>query len=268
VATWIVDESEATPLSKRATLLRDLLARRFALESGGLKDSTSRLRGRLLMTLPTTLALVGLSANRRGLLVLDALWAGDSRIYVLSPNYGLVQVTHDHLREAVDAQANLVSDSPISNCVSADEAFYLEEAWLNWDLPVIVIAASDGCFGYVRSPAEFEFLLLQALMTSRSMDDWKARLMEGISAVAADDATAAISPVGWDSYGRMRHDFKSRNAELQRTVDKLVAARAHSEKASMAAEARKAEYEELLASTWAAYKGSYQLDLPTIRSQP
>jgi len=141
---------------------------------------------------------------------ITTLWAGDSRVYLLTPRDGLQQVTTDDLKTGGDALENLVEDSPMSNCLSADADFIIHQRTLPIQPPFVVFAASDGCFGYVSTPLHFEHLLLSAMNQAQSMDDWRTKLSEQIDAVAEDDSTLAGAIAGWSGFSAMKADFVDR----------------------------------------------------------
>ncbi len=71
----------------------------------------SRLKSRLIKTLPTTLAICWYDLSRHEF---TAVWAGDSRIYYFHHDIGLQQVTTDDLKSNADALENLTQDSPMA----------------------------------------------------------------------------------------------------------------------------------------------------------
>ncbi|HEY6793234.1 MAG TPA: hypothetical protein VI248_00970, partial [Kineosporiaceae bacterium] len=118
----------------------------------------SGLRSRLLRALPTTMALIALQRRERGgdQWACHVLWAGDSRAYVVTPDDGACQLTVDDLRDRGDAMANLRGDSLVSNAMSADTDFVVHHGMVELTAPFLVLAATDGCFGYLPSPMHFE----------------------------------------------------------------------------------------------------------------
>ena len=107
--------------------------------------------------------------------------------------------------------------------------------------PFLVIAATDGCFGYVPSPMHFEHLVLAALRDAPDTDGWSAAVQAAVSAVTGDDAAMATLGIGADHDG-FRRLFEQRTAELERKwitpLDDLD--------------------RELRARLWAAYKAGYE----------
>jgi hypothetical protein len=173
------------------------------------RTTGSALRSTLFRRLPTTAA-IAVARPTATAVRTTLLWAGDSRCYALSPTSGLQQLTRDHLATPSDALANLTTDSSISNCISADAPFVIATTECLIPTPTIILAATDGCFGYVTSPMHFEALLLSALVAARSCDDWRDRLRTAITTVAGDDASLSAVAIGWPSYSALRRAFVER----------------------------------------------------------
>lgn len=207
--------AEVTPGALASVLADHLRHDLTAYDAASARRSSSALRSTVFRWLPTTaaLALVRPAGDAARATV---LWAGDSRCYALTPEHGLQQLTRDHLGTPADALSNLTTDSSISNCISADGAFTIDSAEYTLPKPTIVVAATDGCFGYVATPMHFEALLLSTLVAARSCDDWCARLRGSIRAIAGDDASLAAVAIGWSSYRALRRAFVARLARLQR----------------------------------------------------
>jgi serine/threonine protein phosphatase PrpC len=211
------DFGEATPFieSPRAIAPADMTEAIAAAIRRSLDDvaastgagTYSRVKSRLIRTLPTTMAVAWFDLRRREL---TAAWAGDSRIYLLTPENGLQQVTTDDLKTGGDAQENLMEDSPMSNCISAESDFIIHERSLALRPRSVLIAATDGCFGYFPTPLHFEHLLLSALKRAHSIEEWKDLLCAGIENVAEDDATLAGAAIGWPDFDALRVDFLER----------------------------------------------------------
>ncbi|HWX95233.1 MAG TPA: hypothetical protein VNZ01_00155 [Solirubrobacteraceae bacterium] len=202
------------------------LAERLQLEfhrvASSLAGEPSSLRSSMVRVLPTTAALVIVWPSRDGRGVGPesrlgcAVWAGDSRIYVLSPSRGLVQVSSDDARVKSDALASLESDPPIDNCISASRDFRLNT--FAWELnePSIVFAATDGCFGYLPTPAHFEIALLDAMSGAATSEDWQRGLAASISSVARDDASLVAATLGFEDFNALRAAFEPRRAYVQK----------------------------------------------------
>lgn len=172
------------------------------------KGQTSRIRSSMLSTLPTTTA-AAILRQRNGLMEVTAFWAGDSRIYVLSPN-GLAQVSTDDS----DENDPYETDGMMTNSITADRAPKMNVKTVLVPYPAIVFAATDGCFAYYTTPMEFEGMLLSALMESQSAADWEARLKESIGQVAGDDYTLVMAVLGFGSFEALRQALWQRYSFL------------------------------------------------------
>jgi serine/threonine protein phosphatase PrpC len=224
-----------------------------------LKAPPSGLRSRLLRALPTTMAVVALQRTQPGgaTWACHMLWAGDSRAYVFEPA-GARQLTTDDLRDPGDAMANLRQDSVVSNAISADTDFHVNYRRVELRAPFLVACATDGCFGYMRTPMHFEHLVLTRLQAARSTTAWSASLQAEIAKVTGDDAAMSLLGVG-ASLKEFQALFAPRVAELD---EKFIGPLDDLDQAVAAAER---ELEELrrrqLATTteiWSRYKADYE----------
>jgi hypothetical protein len=225
-----------------------------------LNAPTSGLRSRLLRALPTTMALVALQRRepRRGRWAGHLFWSGDSRVYMFDPATGAHQLTRDDLRDRGDAMVNLRQDSVVSNAMAADTDFVVRHGQVALTAPFLAVAATDGCFGYVRTPIHFEHLVLAALRDSTDIESWSQLLQQRISEITGDDAALAVLGVGAD-HGQFQQLFASRTAELEERyvipLDELEAEATRAER--VAAEARR-RHAAMQTSLWAAYKPDYE----------
>ncbi|MEO1655735.1 MAG: serine/threonine protein phosphatase, partial [Bacteroidota bacterium] len=107
------------PLPLDALALESQLKTSFRDFEAKLPENPSKLRSKLIKSLPTTLA--GIYYDTRSadsLFSLQAFWAGDSRCYLLN-HQGLQQLSSDDLKGQPDALENLEEDATISNCLEA-----------------------------------------------------------------------------------------------------------------------------------------------------
>jgi serine/threonine protein phosphatase PrpC len=183
-----------------------------------LNPARSGLRSRLIRALPTTMALAALQRIQPGGSVWagHVFWAGDSRAYVFESG-GARQLSTDDLRDPGDALANLRRDSVVSNAMSADVEFQVNYRRVQLRAPFLVICATDGCFGYVRTPMHFEHLVLSRLLEARNTEAWSSALQTEIAAVTGDDAAMSMLGVGAD-FKEFQKLFARRVAELASEV--------------------------------------------------
>jgi hypothetical protein len=186
------------------------------------------------------------------------LWAGDSRVYLLRPGSGAAQLTTDDIRDQGDAMANLRQDSVISNAMSADTPFVVNHRKVELTAPFMIIAATDGCFGYVPSPMHFEWLLLSTLRQSPDPDSWSDLLQAQIIAIGGDDASMAVLGIGAGHQG-FQELFAGRTATLQKRwvapLDELEAEVTALERQLDELRRQQTRY---AAELWAAYRPGYE----------
>ena len=224
-----------------------------------LKAPPSGLRSRLLRALPTTMALLALQRTQPGgaTWACHVLWAGDSRAYVFEGG-GMRQLTTDDLRDAGDAMANLSRDSVVSNALSADTDFRVNYRRVELESPFLVMCATDGCFGYVRTPMHFEQLVLKQLQQARNTHAWSASLQAEIARVTGDDAAMSAMVVGAD-FKALKTLLGPRVSQLEeqfiQPLDDLSAAVSRAEQEL---EALRRRQREKTAEVWSDYKPGYE----------
>lgn len=174
-------------------------------------DQGIKMKGSLIRPFPSTIALVTFNI-RNGILFSKHIWAGDSRTFILDGS-GLHQVSRDDVR-GEDAMSNLTNDGSLTNVLSSDGRFVLHETEIRLQDPCMMIAASDGCFGYVSSPMEFEMIILSSLINSSSIDEWKNKLNEEIFDRSGDDQTFAVAAFGFNDFGSLKKHYKNRYNEI------------------------------------------------------
>jgi serine/threonine protein phosphatase PrpC len=251
---WNLDGAAAAQDVQRS--VRAALQERLA----ELNAPASGLRSRLLRALPTTMALAGLQRDEPGgdRWTCHLLWAGDSRVYVFEPGSGARQLTADDIRDRGDAMANLREDSVVSNAMSADTEFVVHHRQVELTTPFLVIAATDGCFGYLPSPMHFEHLVLTALRDTQDTDSWSAAVQAAISAVTGDDAAMATLGLGAD-HAAFQKLFAQRTAELERRwIAPLDDLDTELRKQERTLHELRAARQERQARLWAAYKPGYE----------
>src|SRR5690606_12481085 len=138
---------------------------------------------------------------------------------------GLQQLTEDDVRSRGDALANIREDSPMTNVVNASSPFQLNVRTIEEvPTPFALLAATDGCFGYLSTPWHFEFLLLDALDDARDSERWQ-EVTKRIAQVAGDDVSMGIALVGVDAYSALRSALRSRHRQLADAVKSYDAKR-------------------------------------------
>ncbi|MGN0806422.1 MAG: hypothetical protein ACI4MC_05225, partial [Candidatus Coproplasma sp.] len=172
------------------------VAKRFDLQKG-------KYDGQLL--LPTTLAFIRYTEKEHTVIV-ETVWAGDSRCYALTPD-GL----------------KLLSLDDEDNSGSITNLFYSDndKVTLNYicheiPKPCALMTVSDGIFDPF-SPYEnlgVEHTLLSAIKESNSPQDVATALHDFYGSVHGDDATMAFVPFGFDSFEDMQNKLAKRTDEI------------------------------------------------------
>ena len=224
-----------------------------------LNPAPSGLRSRLIRALPTTMAVVALQRTQPGgpTWAGHVFWAGDSRAYVFESR-GASQLSTDDLRDPGDALANLRRDSVVSNALSADTEFHINYRRVELRSPFLVVCATDGCFGYVRTPMHFEYLVLSHLLEARSTEAWSSALQAEIAAVTGDDAAMSTLGVGAD-LKEFQKLFSPRVGELAsdfiEPLDELSDAVTRAEQQLRALQSRQLNE---MTEKWNRYKSDYE----------
>ena len=233
---WFSGLSEATLNSES---YKGIIERAFSRLSDYADKSGPVMRGSMQKAFPTTLATAVIGMNGKNMDV-DFFWAGDSRGYILNES-GLHQATLDDL-DGEDAMSNLLNDGVMTNLVYLNGNYSIHRKRVKLKKPSLVFCATDGCFGYLSTPMEFEYLILETLFKSETPVEWKELLEGEIEKVASDDFTFAMQANGFGSFDELKKTFFGRKQFLESEyISKL----------------ENANYEEML-FLWNQYKVSYE----------
>lgn len=173
------------------------------------KDETGfRITGSMVRTLPTTAAVALIRQTDAQELSVSAIWAGDSRVFILDTR-GLAQLTIDDT-SVPDPMENIYEDGVLKNVFCSDRKVHVHCKTIRVKPPFIALAATDGCFGYVSTPMEFEGILIGTLLNANSPAEWESKLMEAIGAHAGDDHTICLASFGYNSFAALRKSLSER----------------------------------------------------------
>ena len=90
------------------------------------------------------------------------------------------------------------------------------------DEPCVLITATDGCFGYFKTPMEFENMLIETLMMSGTIDEWKLLIYEKLVSVSGDDFSICLSVLGFSKFEKLKKSMKKRYKYLNKVyISKL-----------------------------------------------
>lgn len=231
---WYVDE-----------LKEQVLA--YLKETDDLVGEKSMLVGGIKKKFPTTAA-AAICRPGRNTIEVDVYWAGDSRVYLLTPQ-GLAQITEDDLG-GIDPMENLTEDGVLTNMINLSKDFTIHTGHISMDRPGFIFAATDGCFGYLSTPMEFEYLLLETMLKSDCVssdptgvsDSWMERLTEKIrigwqetldaeiGEIAGDDYTISGYAIGFSSFENMKKAFAERANSVYKRYIVGIEDKSYSEK--------------------------------------
>ncbi len=163
-----------------------------------------RIKSSMITTLPTTVAAAIIQPSN-GEILTSAAWAGDSRVYALTP-HGLAQISLDD----ADDYDPYETDAMMTNTINADRAPRVNQKVCRIPLPAIIFTATDGCFAYYTTPMEFEGVLLSTLLSASCPNDWESALSEQIGRVAGDDYTLVMAVLGFQRFENLKQAFSKR----------------------------------------------------------
>lgn len=198
--------------------------------------------GSLVKSFPCTASIAMVSQSNNDTLVLTALNVGDSRVYFLTPSDGLVQLTTDDSRGHPDPLDSLRDNAPLSNLLNADKPYSVKTRQIALQYPFAILCATDGVFGFVRSPMDFEFLLLKSIVESNSIEEFENQLKSSIIDITGDDSTCLIAFYGWNSYSEIKTGLTPRYKEVVNIVRLINHAQTSDER------------ENVIRSQWEKYK--------------
>ncbi|MDR3216996.1 MAG: hypothetical protein LBT55_06235 [Clostridiaceae bacterium] len=163
--------------------------------------------------LPTTLASLLYRENKNDTVTVEAVWAGDSRCYIIDEN-GLRQLTEDD----EDASELITNHFYVGG---TEDPILHYKVYPNIKKPFILMGVSDGVFD-PYSPHDnlgVEATILRELQATDSSEDLCKNLKNHYDEVGADDATMAFVAFGFKDYGDMKRRFKSRTLRATAMYD-------------------------------------------------
>ena len=226
------------------------------------EKNPSRIKSSLSKKLPTTLASIYFSADID--CKVDVVWAGDSRAYLLDVN-GLQQISRDDIKTMAGEYSEMTQDAPLSNCISADNDFELRHLSFSTKLPVVLLVATDGCYGYVNTPAHFEHLLIDTLLKSKDNQEWEENISAALAPISGDDFSMALVCFGWEKFASIKNAFQDRLkavneiiVPVDEIVNKLVSLDLKIESYKQEKENYLAKKKEVYSELWNSYKVIYE----------
>ena len=229
----------ATVDSSNTETYKSLINKAFEIAHSHADKDTIVIKGSMQKLFPTTLSLAICETLGRSI-QFTFIWAGDSRGYILDED-GLHQITQDDINDE-DAMSNLSNDGVLTNIVHFGGKYNLHLKKVTLKKPGIVFCATDGCFGYLSTPMEFENILLETLSLADSPINWKNRLITALGAFACDDYTLALLAIGYNDFSKLKKSFKKRLHDLQLKYIQNISEKTYLEKVEL----------------WKSYKSFYE----------
>lgn len=237
--------------------IKDIIVKRLNQEKEDYPSANkSILRSKLVRDFPTTMALVTIQ-DKESELEIDSYWAGDSRCYLWTEE-GFYQISKDDLIGNSDPMDNLHNDAPMSNCICADRDFSINHMKIKLSQnPVIAICATDGCFGYFPTPMHFEQLLRNKLKESKSIEEWREKIIEDIQQVTGDDTSLSLIGINIESYKELKNCFDKSNGGFLSFFTKYDTIRELISWLKKMLHDQEEEQKAIVSEKWEYYKKSY-----------
>lgn len=177
--------------------------------------SESSTMSKMIRKLPTTMAMC-VYEIKDSIVHIKTYWAGDSRIYMFDLE-GMSFLTIDDADAPNNdpfSPANM--DLTMNNAISQERLFrinkYEIDIPLDKEKPFVLMACSDGCFGYFKNPIEFERMVRAELLDAKNWDEWSDRMRDAIIRNdQSDDLSMVAVTFGVES--KSFDDFKQRMQE-------------------------------------------------------
>lgn len=171
-----------------------------------------KITGSMVRTLPTTAAVALVQQAEEDALLVSAIWAGDSRVFILDAQ-GLAQLTVDDT-SVPDPMENLYEDGVLRNIFCSDRKVRVHCKTVRVKPPFVVLSATDGCFGYVSTPMEFEGMLIYTLLNANTPAQWENELAQMIGRSAGDDHTLCLASFGYGSFAALQQSLSARYTHI------------------------------------------------------
>lgn len=185
------------------------------IDFGPPKDETGfQIKGSSVRTLPSTAAVALIQQGTDGSMLVTSIWAGDSRVYIMD-SLGLAQLTIDDTT-VTDPMVNIYEDGILKNILCRDKPVKLHCKTITMNEPFVVFSATDGCFGYLSTPMEFEGVLLETLSKTKCVADWERELANTLGSIAGDDHTLCLAAYGYGNYSTLQKSFVRRYEYIEK----------------------------------------------------
>ena len=140
--------------------------------------------------------------------------------------------------------SNIYDDGALTNVLSSDGNYKLHHKVISIKKPCVVIGATDGCFGYLPSPMNFEYEVLRNLTDAKNIYGFRDGLKAFFKEVAGDDFTFACMGFGYEKFSELKGSFENR----RNFVEKEYISKIESDP----------DNDELIEKLWQEYRKLYE----------
>lgn len=168
-------------------------------EISNFPSASSSAVSKLLAKLPTTMALCVYEIIDENLNI-SCYWAGDSRVYMFDGEKLCFCTLDDANAPDGDPFSPANMDLAMNNRICQDQEFRINKSQITVKIdsakPIILFAATDGCFGYYKNPIEFEKMIL-SMISSPDKSQWLSRIQQAIiDNIQQDDFSMSLVVIG------------------------------------------------------------------------
>ena len=168
-------------------------------EISNFPSASSSAVSKLLAKLPTTMALCVYEIDDENLNV-SCYWAGDSRVYMFDGEKLCFCTLDDANAPDGDPFSPANMDLAMNNRICQDQEFRINKSQITVKIdsakPIILFAATDGCFGYYKNPIEFEKMILSTI-SSPDKSQWLSSIQQAIiDNIQQDDFSMSLVVIG------------------------------------------------------------------------
>lgn len=149
----------------------------------------------------------------------------------------------------------------MSNYCNADVPFKINIISGTETKPLIILAATDGCFGYFPTPFHFEYIILQTLLQNDIADlkEWVDLIQIEIKKITGDDFSMSLCSFGFPNIISIQDSFDIRMNIVQNDfINRYVTAEKNEFETKLSYEQAIVDKENLLKELWNSYKLNYQ----------
>lgn len=173
---------------------------------------------KMVRKLPTTMAMLAYEI-KEDYVEVNSYWAGDSRLYMLTKDKLTFLSIDDADAEDGDPFSPANMDLAMNNAISQEKEFVINKVDCSFsissDSPFILIAATDGCFGYYKNPIEFEAMLRYGLLRSSDPASFMERVKQAIiDNVQQDDFSMVAVAFGSSNFEALKKTFANQDATI------------------------------------------------------